>query len=116
MRRTKFAPVLIAICLFPGCNEKPNSAITPSANDPWPECKAIREWLSIHAHDPASVEIVEWKERRLESGPPNVYLVRVRIRGKTRRGALSNFLDAFRVSADGGIEAINSNDPDCCHD
>lgn len=86
-----------------------------SQNDPWPECAAVRKWLQVHAHDPASVEIVKWEDRRLISGPPNEYDIIAQVRGRTRLGAISSFLDTFHVDRNGAVSTSYHN-KNCCHD
>jgi hypothetical protein len=36
-----------------------------AANDPWPECQLCRDWLRDNTGDPASVEIIDWQDRRV---------------------------------------------------
>lgn len=60
-----------------------------AADDPWPECAAVRKWLATHANDAGSVEIVAW-ERRFHNpyDGPTGQTIRVRFRARNERGAL----------------------------
>lgn len=105
----RYASLLVCLALI-GCSAGSPSTTAPKAathaDDPWPECKQIREYFAENLGEPQSFEVVKWERREPAEPSPRV-AVYLKYRAKNKYGALE-VRQADVHFRDGKMGAVNT--------
>ncbi len=98
----RLAALFLCLALI-GCSGVPapttaQKAVQANLDDPWPECKQVREYFAENLGEPQSFEVVKWESRSpMKNNPgadvtfkeaPNTVSIRLKYRARNGQGAM----------------------------